>query len=327
MKGRTFKLLILFLIFSSLFELNAQSLSKFSGLVYFDYYFNISNKDINKKDLNGFQFRRVFFTADFDVSNKLSARFRLEPEYQGLNNNNKQFVFLKDMFFIYKLNNFQILGGLMPTPNFELEERFWGYRSVERTQSDLRGWITIRDMGLQVRGKFYEDKFSYALMFANNSFHGTETDKYKKVYFHFSNQLTNNLTTSLDFNFANNTQNKNIYYAKLGLYGNLSSFTGGITLVNQLKEKQLAGNVNQFEYGLSVFGNLKLNEQIKSFLRFDLYEPNDKSRKDKEITIITGLDYKLEKNLFIIPNLIFNYYENRNFNDDLTARITFHYQF
>ncbi|MCX8056544.1 MAG: hypothetical protein N3F03_02905 [Ignavibacteria bacterium] len=325
MKSKIFYLKLILLFAFSLIQ--AQSLTKFSGLVYFDYFYNISNKDINKTDLQGFQFRRVFFTADFDVTNKLSARFRIEPEYQGIQNNNKQFVFLKDMYFLYKLNNSQFLAGLMPTPNFEIEERYWGYRSIERTQSDLRGWITVRDIGLLYRGKFFNDNFSYAVMLANNSFHGTETDKYKKIYFHLSNQVTKNFALSFDFNFANGNQNKNIYYTRIGFYGNVSSFTGGITLVNQLRQKALSNNANQFEYGLSTFGNVQLNDEFKYFVRFDLFEPNDKNGKDKEYTFFTGLDYRLEKNLNIIPNIIYNYYENRNFKDDLTFKVTFYYQF
>lgn len=320
-------LFITLMIFTLLQSLQSQSLQKFSGLIYFDYYYNISNKDLSKKDQNGFQFRRVFFTADFDVTNKLSTRIRLEPEYQGVQNNNKQFVFLKDMFFIYKLTNAQFLAGLMPTPNFEFEEKFWGYRSVERTQSDLRGWITIRDMGVLLRGKFNGEKFSYAVMFANNSFHGTETDKYKKFYFHLDNYLINNLYGSFDFNFANASDNKNVYYTKLGLYGTFSDLTGGLTFSNQLSLKSLPQNVNKYEYGLSVFGNLKIQDGLKTFLRFDLYEPNDKKRNDKEFTFITGLDYTLEKNLYIIPNISYNIYEDKNSEKDLFFRLTFHYQF
>ena len=304
----------------------AQSLSKISGLVYYDYYYNLKNKDLGKRDLQGFQFRRVFLTLDFDVTNKLSARFRLEPEYQGINTNNKQFIFLKDMFFQYKFDSFQLFAGLMPTPNFEVEERYWGYRSVERTQSDLRGWITIRDLGVSLKGKFSENT-NYGVMFANNSFHGTETDKYKKLYFHFFSLLGNNIGASADFNFANGPQNKNVFYSKIGLYRSTNNYSGGVTFVYGLRQKFLSNDENLYEYGLSVFGNYKLSDDWKALLRFDIYEPDTKASSDREFTLFGGIDYKLEKNLNIIPNIIFNDYESKNFQDDLTFRITFHYQF
>ena len=230
------------------------------------------------------------------------------------------------MFFQYKFDSFQLLAGLMPTPNFEVEERYWGYRSVERTQSDLRGWITIRDLGVSLKGKFSENT-NYGVMFANNSFHGTETDKYKKLYFHFFSLLGNNIGTSVDFNFANGPQNKNVLYSKLGLYRSTNNYSGGLTFVYGLRQKFLSNDENLYEYGLSVFGNYKLSDDWKALLRFDIYEPDTKASSDREFTLFGGIDYKLEKNLNIIPNIIFNDYESKNFQDDLTFRITFHYQF
>lgn len=314
---------LVFILFSQSFS---QSLTKVSGLVYYDYYYNLKNKDISKQDQQGFQFRRVFLTLDFDVTNKLSARFRLEPEYPGMNNNNKQFLFLKDMFFQYKFDSFQLFAGLMPTPNFEVEERYWGYRSVERTQSDLRGWITIRDLGVSLKGKLNEN-VNYAVMFGNNSFHGAETDKYKKLYFHFFSLLTNNIGASFDFNFANGPQNKNVLYLKVGLYRSTNNYSGGVTYVYGLRQKFLPNDENLQEYGVSVFGNYKLSDDWKALLRFDVYEPNTKASSDREFTLFGGIDYKLEKNLNIIPNVIYNDYENKNFQDDITFRLTFHYQF
>jgi len=230
------------------------------------------------------------------------------------------------MFFQYKFDSFQLLAGLMPTPNFEVEERYWGYRSVERTQSDLRGWITIRDLGISLKGKLNEN-VNYAVMLGNNSFHGTETDKYKKLYFHFFSLLGNNIGASVDFNFANGPQNKNVLYSKLGLYRSTNNYSGGLTFVYGLRQKFLSNDENLNEYGLSVFGNYKLSDDWKALLRFDIYEPNTKASSDREFTLFGGIDYKLEKNLNIIPNIIFNDYESKNFQDDLTFRITFHYQF
>ncbi|MEJ5306225.1 MAG: porin [Ignavibacteria bacterium] len=307
-------------------NLNSQSLTKISGLAYYDYYYNLKNNDITKRDQQGFQFRRVFLTFDFDVTNKLSARLRIEPEYQGIKDNNKQFLFLKDMFFQYKFDQFQLFAGLMPTPNFEAEERYWGYRSVEKTQSDLRNWITIRDLGLSIKGKAGES-LNYAVMIGNNSFHGTETDKYKKLYFHLFNSFGNNIGASFDFNFANGPQNKNVLYSKFGLYRSTNSYSGGLTFVYGLRQKYLSNNESLNELGLSVFGNYKLSDSWKTFLRFDYYEPNTKNSLDQEFTLIGGIDYMLDKNLNIIPNFIYNDYENRNFQDDLTFRLTFHYQF
>lgn len=320
------KKLILILGLTSIFLSHSysQSLTKISGLAYYDYYYNLKNKSINDRDLQGFQFRRIFLTFDFDVTNKLSTRFRLEQESQK--NQNKQFLFLKDMYFQYKFDEVQLLAGLMPTPGLDVEEKYWGYRSVEKVQSDLRGLIPIRDMGIALKGNLSESS-NYVVMIGNNSSHGIDTNKYKIIYFHFFNQFGNLIGASLDFNFANGPRNKNNFFSKVGLYRSTNNYSGGLTFSYGLKQKFLANNENLNEYGLSVFSNYKFLENWKAFLRLDFYDPNLKAGTDREITLIGGIDYKLDKNLNIIPNFIYNDYENRNFQDDLTFRLTFYYQF
>jgi hypothetical protein len=320
------KKFILILGLTSIFlsHLHSQSLTKISGLAYFDYFYNIKNKTISDRDLQGFQFRRIFLTFDFDVTNKLSTRFRLEQESQK--NQNKQFLFLKDMYFQYKFDEVQLLAGLMPTPGFDVEERYWGYRSVEKVQSDLRGLISIRDIGMALKGNLSENS-NYVVMIGNNSSHGIESDKYKKLYFHLFNQFGNQIGASFDFHFANGSKNKNSFFSKVGLYRSTLNYSGGFTFSYGLKQKFLANNENLSEYGISVFTNYKFLENLKTFLRLDLYDPDLKAGSDKEITLIGGIDYKLDKNLNIIPNIIYNDYENRNFQDDLTFRLTFNYQF
>ena len=61
---------------------------KFSGLVFGDYFYNVA-KDTGfsrlsrtvvpgSKDFQAFQIRRIYFTYDNDISEKFTARFRLE---------------------------------------------------------------------------------------------------------------------------------------------------------------------------------------------------------------------------------------------------------
>jgi len=313
-------------ILLSTFIVSAQSLTKFSGLAYFDYFYNISNKNSSSKDLQGFQFRRIFFTADFDISNKLSARFRLASEGQNQFDLTRFYPYLKDVYFLYKFSDANLYAGLLPTPPIEIEEKYWGYRSVEKIQSDLRGMVSTRDIGAALRGKLNDGKLSYWIMVGNNSSHGVETDKYKRFYLQLNNQFSNNFSASFDFNFANAYQNKHYFYSRVGIYHNNEAFSGGITFSGGLKRKSF-DNDDLKEGGVSFFGNYAISSTSKILGRIDYYDPNFDMNKNSEVTFITGFDFKLDKNLSIIPNLIFNYYENKDFKNDLTARLTFYYQF
>ena len=85
------------LILISNAEAQDDSGGKFSGYMFGDYFYNVmrdsSISDIpntalsGAKDLNGFQFRRIYFTYDYKISDKFSTRFRLESQTQvGVDN-------------------------------------------------------------------------------------------------------------------------------------------------------------------------------------------------------------------------------------------------
>lgn len=320
-------LITISITFISVSIMSAQSLTKFSGLTYFDYFYNFTNNDPNKDKSQGFQFRRVFFTADFDVSNRLSTRFRIEVDEKSLSAQNRFYLSLKDLYAQYKFTITNLFIGLMPTPQLEVEEKYWGYRSIEKIQSDLRGMVTARDVGIALRGKTLDNNFSYWILLGNNSSHGAETDKYKRLYLQLLNQINQSFAASFDLNFANASQNKNYFYSRLGFYFSENELSGGITFVGGLKQKSSSLNTDIKEIGASLFGNYSLQPYLRTLFRFDYYDPDIQNSKNSELTFIGGLDYKLEKNFSIIPNFIFNYYENRNQKDDLTGRITFYYQF
>ncbi len=50
---------------------------KFSGLMFGDYFYNASAHDSSQKNFNGFQFRRIYITTDYDIADNFSTRFRL----------------------------------------------------------------------------------------------------------------------------------------------------------------------------------------------------------------------------------------------------------
>lgn len=326
------KSMILFALFTliSIFksDLYSQSLIKLSGSSFFEYYYNVSNSQINKKDMQGFQFRRIYFTTDFDVTKKLSARFRVESDGINFKDEKKFSAYMKDVYFQYKTNNTQILGGLIPTPSIEIEEFYWGYRSIEKVQSDLRGFVATRDLGVSVKYDNPTSSLKWVAMVGNNSSHGEETDKYKRLYLHTNYNFSDYLITSLDFSFANGSAIKNYYLTRIGLFFPKfinKKFRGGITIINSLKEENSGEIVKSL--ATSIFSNYTLNEKLRTFLRFDLFEVNTKKMNDMEYTLIGGLDFIIEKNLSLIPNVIYNVYENPNKESDLTLRLTASYNF
>lgn len=131
----------------------------------------------------------------------------------------------------------------------------------------------------------------------------------------------------MDINFANAQANKNLLAGRIGVFTQSENIKGGITLTSAIQKKSDIDNKDLKQIGISIFGNKIINSDLTGLLRFDVFEPSTNEINNIEYTFIGGIDYKLEKNFSIIPNIIYNKYENKSFESDLTARITFYYQF
>lgn len=162
---------------------------KISGLMFGDYFYNVSRDSIwnrtslpnaavaGQKDLQAFQFRRIYFTYDNDISDKFTTRFRLEAD-QALASSTgdvlasgKISVYVKDAFLRWK-NIFagsDFYFGIQPTAAYEISEGAWGYRALEKTIMDLRGITPSRELGVSLHGKLDDPGvFNYWLMVSNN---------------------------------------------------------------------------------------------------------------------------------------------------------------
>jgi hypothetical protein len=145
---------------------------------------------------SAFQFRRIYLGYNYNISPKFSAEFLLAAEDDfnaGLINQSAGDVLQNGKFSPYvKLANIRwkniwkgtdLVIGQAATPAFPLlSEVVWGYRSVERTISDIRRTPSY-DMGATLQGHFdNKANFGYDLMVGNGTSAKPETDGFKWFY-------------------------------------------------------------------------------------------------------------------------------------------------
>jgi len=196
---------------------SAQNLPKFSGLMFGDYFYNLQNHTKSQKFVGDFDYRRIYLTTDYDISDGFSARFRLEsdPSASDLgttsrsnadttgNTNGKLSVMVKDAFLDWKslIPNGHLMIGLQGTPNINMAEGIFGYRSLEKTIQDLHGVSASRDLGVSVSDKF-SDAFSGGLLIGNNNGNsGNFTNNfgyYKRGYLYFQVNPVKEFTILID---------------------------------------------------------------------------------------------------------------------------------
>ena len=272
-------------------------------------------------------------------------------------------VFVKDAYLAWK-NVFagsNLIFGVQPTPAYDVSETAWGYRSLEKTIMDLRGIVPSRDLGIALKGKITEDgMFNYWLMFANGSGNNVETDKYKRYYAHLQIKPTANLQATLNVDYKDaadilnaytkNTDNNGTTTASIFIgYSEPFSYNFGVeafmqSTSNALKDTAAKSYSTKSASGVSVFGSYFIIPELALVARYDYFNPSsDDNSKDPahfgtgtagnlaRNYIIAGLNWKVDKNVSVMPNVLYETYEAAKGGStpdaSITARVTFYYVF
>ncbi len=339
---------------------------KLTGLMFGDYYYNFSRDPSfaaaapansaasaaapGPTAMQAFQFRRIYFTYDYELAEQFTTRFRLEVDQGANTSNGKIGSFVKDAYLKWKniFSGSDLIIGIQPTPSYDVSEAVWGYRSLEKTIMDLRGIVPSRDQGVSLKGKLVGNgSVNYWLMFANNSANSPETDKYKRYYAHVQVKPLTGLQATLNVDYraaadirnryTNTSVNNDILtsslFASYGETGKYSIAVEGFLMSTSNGYDNGSSLASKSALGISVYGSLNLSSDFVLVGRYDHYDPNTDGNSVGDVRnyIIGGLDWKVAKNVSIIPNILYETYEVPNAGSapdaSLTGRVTFYYMF
>ncbi len=330
---------------------SAQNLPKFSGLFFGDYYYvlqhDAANTTVNptstlsptgalQKGMQAFDYRRIYLTTDYDIAQDFSARFRLEsdPSASSLgagNNTGKMSVMVKDAFINWKnvTDGGNIVIGLQGTPEINMAEGIFGYRSLEKTIQDLHGISASRDLGVSYNQKF-SDAFMAGLLLGNNSSNSVPSNKYKSAYLYLQFNPVKEFTILLNGQYNgtgvdvfNRTGDVIVNYANSDFSLGAQYFLNGINT---------AGGGTTKKNGLSLNGWVALMDQLRLVARYDMYTPNADTKNTSfgnsvQSLILGALDWSVRKNVHFMPNFEYVTYGLSGSTADILARATFYITF
>ncbi len=319
---------------------------KLSGLIYSDYYSVINHHIGDLKGKNGFWARRVYLAYDSKFAEKLSARVRLEMNSPGdFSTNQNLDPFVKDLYLNWSMNqNHSLIAGLSSTPTLGLVESVWGYRSVEKSPSDLHKFGSSRDFGIALQGQLGEGgNLKYHAMVGNGSGTGAETNKWKKFMLSLGWWFNDNMVVEV-YGEYNRTGASTTQKAIHGFLGYVSeNINAGAMYVTQFNTLEVNGNSDQTETLdlVSAFTNFKLAQKWTAFLRTDhMFKANPRgpsidyipfSDQAKSTFLTYGVDFNPVPNLHVIPNfetVIYGDAPNGSSpTNDLIFRATLYYVF
>ncbi len=333
----------------------AQNLPKFSGLFFGDYYYVLQHDNANpvnptsvygvsgalQKNLQAFDYRRIYLTAAYDLAPDFTAQFRLEsdPSASSLPNG-KLSTMIKDAFIDWKnvTDGGDIIIGLQGTPQINMAEGIFGYRPLEKTIEDLHGVSQSRDLGVSFNQKF-SNQFKAGLLVGNNSGNSVPSNKYKASYLYLQYNPVRELTILLNGQYNTQLQviggTNHVEYNKIVdlivNYGTKDFSIGGQYFLNGINNG-LADGGTMKRNGLSLNGWVKLVDKLRLVARYDMYTPNSDSKNTSygnsvQNLLLGALDWSVRKNVHLMPNVEYVSYGLSGSTADLLARATFYISF
>jgi len=334
---------LFFVIISGKFIFAQNGNGKISGLVYMDYYYNINHHNEVIKDLHGFWIRRIYVTYDYKYDKNISTRIRLEMNNDGSYSTSKTIVpFIKDAYLAYKFGYQKAVIGISSPPTYELIEKIWSYRAIEKTPLDLQRMASSRDFGLSLKGNFDKSgKYQYHAMFSNGAGNKQEIDKGKSFMLALNYWFTKNFVLQLYGDYADRAGVSDSYIQQAFVGYNSQKIKGGIQYSRQIHKAKEEGDEDVELSIASLFLSGPIANKVKLVGRIDrmfnanpagekvAYTPFNISAPFTEF--ICAVDYKLAKSVSVMPNIKYVLYDKNDSNlkpeNDFYANLTFYWKF
>ena len=271
--------------------------------VFADYHAGIGAQN----NISGFGLSRALLGYQFKLSPTLTGRAVIDaavsPAEEYLSSQKRE-VYLRNAMLTWKDKGFTINGGLTGLYQFNLQERFWGYRYVAPSFQDQYKMGQSVDMGVTVEYQFMPWLSSDFSITNGEGFRNLNMDNKYRYALGLTLQPIENLTFRVYGDvFQQSEQNET--QRTLALFAGYKTkyFSLGTEYNYQENSRWIAEN--NFS-GYSVYTTIPINKKWNLYGRYDNIDSKDKDQKSwSNFTgeaVIAGVEYHPIKQLKIAPN-------------------------
>lgn len=97
---------------------------------------------------SGFELTRAYLGYEYNITPTLSGKAIMDAAVPPSGGNLNSQVYLKNMMLTWKDKGFTVNAGLIGVLQFDLQEKFWGYRYIIQSFQDLYGMGSSADLGI-----------------------------------------------------------------------------------------------------------------------------------------------------------------------------------
>ena len=318
---------------------------KISGVGFFNYTYNLTD-GVYDSDKSSFDFNRIYFTYTNTISDQISFKFQTDVgrfDFVDEDDDGNAiiedkpvmghlFSYIKKAQLDWKTSLSKITLGMQGMNVFNVTEKTWGFRFIEKSPMDLHKFSSSADMGIGFSGKI--SSLSYSLLFTNGSgYKKQETDAYKKT----SVQLVygqKNLVKEVGFNmgtsFSYEPYNPNDAKTVMSFFGGFANscpiFSSNSFRIGGEFDMYTDSGTDISKQIMALYVSYKAIDKLEGLVYLDMYDPDTDVSEDSETYIIAGLNYYPTKGLTITPNIRMTSFEDGS-DSETMFKMNFQFKF
>ena len=294
---------------------------KVSGKVFYNYT-SAANGD------NAFNMKRAYLTFANEVNESVFYKVTYDMGKNDVGSAHTAFLKIASVTWKTRFGDMSI--GMQGMNMFKTMENTWGHRFIQKMPMDTYGFSPSADLGLGFSRKIGSVSTS-ALLTNGPGYKKSEEDHHKKLSTHFvygEPRLNKNKGFNIGSSFSLEPYNIEGKFKKertvISFFSGYSGsgFRGGIELdIKHEYDEDLNDEIKR--QIICTYGTYQLSNKISILGRIDNFYPNINSEKTKTQSMISGLNYKLDKGLTVAPTLRITTDENKT----STKSIVINFQF
>jgi hypothetical protein len=271
-KSKCFISILLLLFVSQAYGQEAASVGKgeFTGKVFANFH-----NQFKGGTSSAFEIKRAYFGYKYKISSDFSASAKLDigsPDDVSQYSLLRRYAYFKNAYLRYQSGKLKVDMGLIGLHQMKVQEKFWGYRYIQKTFQDEFDFGATADIGIHAAYTLNSWLSADLTMINGEGYKNLQRDDKYKYGMGFTIKSPSAVISRLYYDFTQDEENnpQNTYSVFIG-YANKDLFRIGGEYV--IKE-----NANfkkeRFLYGYSVYGTYIISDKIEVFGRYDQVSSN-----------------------------------------------------
>ena len=250
----------------------------------------------------GFDLERSYLGYEYKLTEGLTVKGVMDIGQSDDVNDYHRIAYIKNAQISWKTGKLTLTGGLISTIQFNMQEKFWGYRYILKSFQDQYKFGSSADLGISASYKFTDWLTADAIVVNGEGY--KKIQKNDGLMYGLGATLTPLKGLSMRIYYGLNETTDQTKENKQ----NLATFIGykgkGFSIGSEYNLYKNDGNIKGNDlYGFSVYGSVKASKSTDIYARYDNLSSKDDWNKAKdESAIIAGLQFKLGDYVKIAPN-------------------------